>query len=55
MASIFADAIGPGFDLASLPATAKMLADVQKDEDTAASAAKDYFKRARVPGSPIRR
>ena len=45
--SIFAGAIGPAFVLANLPATAHMLEDVKKDEDAAASAAKDYFRRTR--------
>ena len=45
--TIFRDAIGAGFDLAKLPATARLLADVGTDEDTAASAAKDFFKRER--------
>jgi len=45
--TIFQNAIGPGFDLPKLPATAKLLADVGTDEDTAATAAKDFFKRER--------
>jgi acid phosphatase (class A) len=45
--SIFAEAIGPAFDLGKLPATAQLLANVQKDEDAAASVAKDYFRRTR--------
>ena len=45
--TIFAAAIGPGFDLDKLPVTAKLLDDVQKDEDAAASLAKNYFHRTR--------
>lgn len=46
-ASIFAEAIGPGFDLKSLPATAKMFADIRREERRAAALAKVYFKRQR--------
>jgi acid phosphatase (class A) len=51
----FAAAIGPGFDLAKLPATAKLLADVLNDQTVATSAAKEFFKRkfpvaAEMPG-----
>ena len=46
-ASIFAEAIGPGFDLKTLAATAKMLADTRREEQAAAAAAKDFFKRNR--------
>lgn len=45
--SIFADAIGPAFVLSKLPVTARMLENVQKDENAAASVAKDYFHRTR--------
>jgi acid phosphatase (class A) len=45
--SIFAEAVGPAFDLGKLPATAKLLDDVGKDEDTEATIAKDYFQRKR--------
>jgi acid phosphatase (class A) len=45
--SIFAGAIGPAFVLAKLPATARLLKNVQKEEDAAASVAKDYFRRTR--------
>ena len=41
----FVAAIGPRFDLAKLPATAKLLSDVQNDMDVATSLAKEYFKR----------
>jgi acid phosphatase (class A) len=41
----FAAVIGPGFDLSKLPATAKLLADVQNDADIAAGMSKEYFKR----------
>src|ERR1700761_7232419 len=51
----FAAAIGPGFDLTKLPATAKLLADVLNDQTVATSAAKEFFKRkfpvaAEMPG-----
>ncbi len=51
----FAAAIGPKFNLATLPATAKLLADVLNDQTVATSQAKDYFKRkfpvaAAMPG-----
>ncbi len=45
--TIFQSAIAPGFDLAALPATARLLADVRNDEAIAAARAKDYFKRTR--------
>jgi acid phosphatase (class A) len=41
----FAAVIGPNFDLAKFPATAKLLADIQSDSDVAAGMAKEYFKR----------
>ena len=46
-ATVFAEVIGPGFDLTKLPATAKLLADVQVEEKAAAKAAKDHFLRNR--------
>ena len=46
-ASIFAVAVGPGFDLKALPATAKLFTDIRADEKTAADTAKDVFKRNR--------
>jgi acid phosphatase (class A) len=46
-ATIFRTTIGDGFDLAKLPATAKLLADVRNDEKEAAAAAKDFFRRNR--------
>ena len=46
-ASIFAAAMGAGFDLAQLPATARLFADVRHDEKLAADAAKAVFKRDR--------
>ncbi|HLI67515.1 MAG TPA: phosphatase PAP2 family protein [Caulobacteraceae bacterium] len=45
--TIFQTAIAPGFDLAALPATAHLLAEVRHEEAIAASRAKDYFKRTR--------
>jgi acid phosphatase (class A) len=44
---MFASVFGTGFDLKALPATAKLLADVRNEEATAASLAKDQFKRKR--------
>jgi acid phosphatase (class A) len=44
-ATAFAAVIGPAFDLKSLPATAKLMDDVQNDQSVAASAAKEYFHR----------
>ncbi len=46
-ASMFAPALGPGFDLSKLPATAKMLGDVQHEEKLAASAGKAFWRRPR--------
>lgn len=46
-ASIFAEAIGPGFDLARLPATAKLMTEVRATEKDAADRAKDHFRRNR--------
>jgi acid phosphatase (class A) len=44
-ATAFSDVIGPAFDLKALPATARLLADVENDQSVAASAAKEYFHR----------
>jgi acid phosphatase (class A) len=46
-ATIFTAAIGSGFDLTKLPATAKLMADVRHDEKEAATAAKNFFLRNR--------
>jgi acid phosphatase (class A) len=51
----FAAAIGSDFDLAKLPATAKLLKDVLNDQTVLTSKAKDFFKRkfpvaAAMPG-----
>jgi acid phosphatase (class A) len=46
-ATIFEVAIGSGFDLKALPATAKLLADVRNDEKEAATTAKNFFLRSR--------
>jgi acid phosphatase (class A) len=50
----FAPAIGAGFDLAQLPATARMLADIGADEEMVTKPAKTFFHRDRpytvVPG-----
>ncbi len=43
--SPFVAAIGAGFDLQKLPATAKLLEAVLNDQSIAASKAKDYFRR----------
>lgn len=43
----FASAIGPGFDLARLPATAKLLADILATEDAVSKDAKQHFARPR--------
>jgi len=43
----FADSIGPGFDFAKLPATAKMLADIHETEEALAGPAKTFFHRDR--------
>jgi len=45
--TIFQSAIAPSFDLASLPATAKLLAEVRNEEAVAGGMAKSYFKRDR--------
>ena len=45
--SIFAEAMGPGFDLKALPATARLMAQVRVEEKLAASGAKARFRRAR--------
>src|SRR5712671_268229 len=45
--SIFAKIMGPGFDLKALPATEKMFIEIRREEQTAAAAAKDFFKRNR--------
>jgi hypothetical protein len=44
-ATLFASTLGPAFDLAKLPATARLLEAVQNDQAIAASMAKDFFKR----------
>jgi acid phosphatase (class A) len=51
----FALAIGPDFDLKTLPATAKLLQDVLNDQSVATSEAKNFFRRkfpvaAEIPG-----
>lgn len=45
--SIFADAMGPGFDLARLPETTKLFDIVRAEEKAAADRAKAFFKRNR--------
>lgn len=46
-ATIFAEAIGPGFDLARLPATARLMALVRASEKAVVVRGKDEFKRPR--------
>lgn len=46
-ASVFAEAIGPGFDLARLPETATLMAEVRAAEKFAADKSKASFRRAR--------
>lgn len=46
-ASVFRDAIGPGFELDRLPQTALLMAMVRGTEKASADRAKDYFKRPR--------
>ena len=45
--TIFADAIGPGFDLTRLPATAALFRTIRDEEKAAADRAKDHFRRTR--------
>jgi acid phosphatase (class A) len=44
---IFASALGPGFDLKKLPATARLLAIVENDQSVSATMAKNFFLRNR--------
>src|SRR5579864_4159296 len=46
-ATIFQSAIGPGYDLAALPTTARLMAEVRREEAAAAGLAKNYFNRTR--------
>lgn len=45
--TIFADVIGPGFDLDRLPATKALFHEVREEEKAAADRAKDHFRRNR--------
>lgn len=45
--AIFAEAVGPGFDLDTLPATKSLFHTVRAEEKAAADRAKDHFKRNR--------
>ncbi len=45
--TIFAEAVGPGFDLARLPATDALFRTVRAEEKAAADRAKDHFLRKR--------
>jgi acid phosphatase (class A) len=42
-----ADVLGPAFDLARFPATARLFADLRREDSVAAKQAKAYFGRAR--------
>lgn len=44
---LYDPALGPGFDLSTLPATARMLTDAEHEEKLAAKQAKAVFKRPR--------
>lgn len=46
-ASIFAEAIGPSFDLSRLPETARLLANVRMSEKEVVALGKDEFRRPR--------
>jgi acid phosphatase (class A) len=46
-AELFFAALGPGFDLARLPATAKVLAEVDNEQSVVANIVKRYFQRNR--------
>lgn len=43
----FAEVLGPAFNLERLPATARLFADLRKEDSAAAKRAKAYFKRER--------
>jgi acid phosphatase (class A) len=45
--TVFADAVGPGFDLGRLPATAALFRTIRAEEKAAADRAKDHFRRNR--------
>lgn len=45
--SIFADAMGPGFDMTKLPATKALIDLVRAEEQAAAGRAKEHFRRSR--------
>ncbi len=52
--SAFASVLGPHFELSKLPATAKLIAEVDNDQHIAASAAKVYFhRRFPVASAPL--
>jgi len=52
--SAFAAVLGPHFDLSKLPATAKLIAEVDNDQHIAASTAKVYFhRRFPVASAPL--
>jgi acid phosphatase (class A) len=45
--AFYATALGPNFDLAKLPKTAKLLADIGASDDAVGKPAKDFFHRQR--------
>ena len=45
--TIFAGALGPSFDIAKLPVTAKLFADIDQEEEVATTPAKTFFHRLR--------
>lgn len=52
--SAFYSVLGPKFDLSKLPATSKLIAEIDNDQAIAASAAKVYFhRRFPVASSPL--
>lgn len=46
-ATMFTPVFGPGFDLRALPATAKLMGEVDNEQQIAKNLAKDYFRRTR--------
>ena len=45
--TMFSGVLGTSFDIAKLPATARLFADIAKEEEAATGPAKDFFHRAR--------
>lgn len=46
-ASMFSSVFGPGFDLKALPATARLMGEVDNEQQVAKNLAKAYFRRTR--------